>query len=110
MQSQSLDRLIQFQRADLVNTGFGQSEVWGDHGAPHMASKKDLTDGERWRAGEVAAHVTTRFVVRYSPFTLDITPRDRLVCEGVTYNITGKKELAGRRQGFELTCAARADQ
>nr|WP_256370897.1 head-tail adaptor protein [Rhodovulum sp. ES.010] len=78
------------------------------YGAPVWAGKRDIADGERWRAGEVAAHVTTRFTVRSTAFTRNITPADRLVCEGVSYGITGIKEI-GRRQWLEITAGARAD-
>lgn len=56
------------------------------------------------------ASVTTRFVVRWSPFTRDLSPRDRLTCEGFEYNIVGIKEGEGRRQWLEITAAARSDQ
>ena len=105
----NLDRPVQFQRRTLSDGPFGQVEAWADHGTLHMAAKRDMSDGERWRAGEVQAHVTTRFVLRWSPFSRDIDARDRLVCEGVTYEIVGVKEGAGRRQSIELTCAARND-
>lgn len=110
----SMDRRVQFLRAAEVDDGFGVVESWelpaALHGSPVWANKRDLSDGERWRAGEVQAHVSTRFTVRYSPFTAAITPKDRLVCEGVTYEIAGRKEGPGRRQWIELTCAARTDQ
>jgi SPP1 family predicted phage head-tail adaptor len=105
-----LDRVIQFQRATLVDDGLGQAQVWADHGLPHPVEKRDISDGERWRAGEVQAHVTTRFKIRWSPFTADISPRDRLVCEGVVYDIVGIKEIDGRRRWLEMTAAARIDQ
>lgn len=105
-----LDRLVQFRRFTLVDDGFSQVEDWDDHGSPVWAQKEDVSDGERWRASEVQATVTTRFTVRWSPFTADITPKDRLVCEGLEYNITGVKEGRGRRQWLEITAAARADQ
>lgn len=110
MRPGKLDRRVQFRRATMVDDGFGQVEKWQDHGSPQWASKKDVSDGERFRASEVAASITTRFVVRYSAFTRDLTPKDRLVCEGLEYNITGIKEAKGRRQWLELTCAARVDQ
>ena len=109
MDAPRLDRRIQFRRATLTDDGFSQVEVWADHGAPVWASKSDISDGERWRAAEVAASVTTRFVVRWSIFTADLTPRDRLVCEGREYEIVGVKEGAGRRQWLEVTAAARTD-
>ena len=105
-----LDRRVQFRRATMTDDGFtSQVETWADLGGVVWAKKADLSDGERARAGEVAAHVTTRFTVRWSSFTAAITPKDRLVCEGVTYEITGRKEGAGRRQWIEFTCAARVD-
>lgn len=104
----ALDRRVQFQRVILTDDGLSSSEAWADHGQPVWGSKKDVSDGERYRASEVSAQVTTRFQVRYSTFTADITPKDRLVCEGRTYDIVGIKQL-GRRVGFEITAAARID-
>jgi SPP1 family predicted phage head-tail adaptor len=109
MNAGSLDRRVQFRRATLADDGLAQAETWEDHGYAVWAMKTEISDGERWRAGEVAAHVTARFLVRWSSFTADLTPKDRLVCEGREYNIAGIKEGTGRRQWLELTCAARAD-
>lgn len=104
-----LDRRVQFLRATLADDGYTTAaESWGDLGGPVWASKDDISDGERWRAGEVQAHITTRFRVRWSGFTAGITPKDRLVCGGVTYDISGIKEV-GRRDLLEITAAARAD-
>lgn len=105
-----LDRRVQFRRKALVSDGFGYAEQWADHGAPVPASKEDVSDGERWRAGEVSAHVTTRFVVRWSAFAADITPADRVVFEGREFDISGVKEPKGtRRKWIEITAAARND-
>lgn len=103
-----LDRRVQFQRATLTDDGLSKVETWADHGSAVWASKSDIGDGERWRAGEVAAHITTRFRVRWSLFTAGITPKDRLTCEGREYDISGIKEI-GRREALEITAAARAD-
>lgn len=105
-----LDRRVQFRRATLSDDGFGQVETWADHGSPVWASKMDASDAERWRAGEMQASITTRFRVRWSSFTSALTPKDRLVCEGETYDITGIKEVGARRTFLEITAAARADQ
>lgn len=113
-----LDRRIQFRRAELVSDGYGTRLEWNSEepeadnfGAPIWAMKVDISDGERWRAGEVQSHVTTRFVVRFSSFTQTITPRDRLVCHGRVYDIHGIKEPPGaRRQWIEITASARNDQ
>ena len=107
----NLDRLIQFRRAALSDDGFGMVETWADHGSPVWASKRDASDAERWRAGEVQASITTRFTVRYSAFTAGITPKDRLVSEdGREFDISGVKEVGARRTFLEITAAARADQ
>lgn len=107
----NLDRRIQFRRATLTDDGFSQVETWADYGDPVWAEKRDVSDGERWRADEVAASVTSWFNVRFSTFSAGITPKDRLVCEGLEYNIVGAKEPPGtRRQWIEMTCAARIDQ
>jgi SPP1 family predicted phage head-tail adaptor len=106
----NLDRRVQFLRATLADDGLSHVETFGPHGDPVWAHKTELSDGERWRAGEVAAHVTARFVVRWSHFTAGVTPKDRLTCEGRTYDISGVKEREGRRQWLEITAAARADQ
>jgi len=103
-----LDRRVQFTRATLADDGLASSEVWADYGEAVWASKQDLRDSEKWRAGEVAASVTTRFQVRWNSITETVTPKDRLTCDGREYDIVGVKEI-GRREGIELTCAARAD-
>jgi SPP1 family predicted phage head-tail adaptor len=104
-----LDRRVQFRRATLVDEGSGMAEQWADHGSPRWASRTDISDGERWRAGEVQAHVTTRFVIRWSAFSAGLTAKDRLVCEGLEYDISGIKEIGSRRTFLEITAAARAD-
>lgn len=103
-----MDRRVQFRRATMADDGFAASEAWGDYGSAVWAAKADISDGERWRAGAVAASITTRFRVRYSDFSAGITPNDRLACEGREYDITGIKEI-GRREALEITAAARSD-
>jgi len=108
MEAGRLDRRVQFRRAVIGTGPFGQVETWSDLGAPVWASKTDISDGERWRAGAVSAQVTTRFRIRWSLWAAEITPKDRLVCEGRSYEIAGIKEI-GRREGLEMTAAARID-
>lgn len=104
-----LDRRVQFRRAQLVDNGLAKREFFADLGNQVWASKADLSDGERVRAAQVQSTVTTRFVVRWSPFTVTITPKDRLVCDGVEYGISGIKETGARREFLEITAAARSD-
>jgi head-tail adaptor len=95
-------------RATLTDNDLEQLQTWADHGAPVWGSRSDVSDGERWRASEVQAHVSARFVVRWSPFTDAITPKDRLRVDGQTFDISGRK-LVGRNDRIEFTAAARAD-
>lgn len=104
-----MDRRIQFKRLSATDDGFtsgGGSFV--DLGAPVWASRKDVSDSERFGAGEVAASITSRFVVRSSAFTRGIKPSDRFEAGGMTYNIVGIKEI-GRLDRLEITAAARSD-
>lgn len=113
-----LDRRVQFRRASVVSDGLGTRLEWNaanpaadNLGAPVKAHKSDISDGERWRASEVQASVTTRFLVRRGTLTSTITPKDRLVCEGLVFDIHGIKEPAdGRRRWIEITASARNDQ
>lgn len=108
MQAGKLDRRVQFRRAALTDDGFSKVEVWADHGFAVWAARSEISDGERWRAGAVAASATARFQVRWSDFSAEISTKDRLTCEGREYDITGIKEI-DRRVGLEITASARAD-
>lgn len=105
-----LDRLVQFQRATITDDGFSGVETFADHGAAVWAEKTDVSDGERARAGEVSAQITSRFHVRSSAFTRDLTPADRLIYDQRTFNIYGIKELEGRNRLLEITAGARVDK
>lgn len=72
------------------------------------AAKMDVSDGERFRAAQVAATVTTRFRLLWSPQVADVNPKDRIALDGREYDIVGVKEI-GRREGLEVTAAARVD-
>ena len=110
MTASNLDRRVQFRRAVLVDDGFQTVEEWHDHGEPVWAAKRDVSDAERWNAGRVQATITTRFTIRWSEFSADLSPTDRLICEGREYEITGVKETAERRRMLELSCTAEVSQ
>lgn len=107
----TLDRQTRFHRFTMVDDGYGMSEVWAPHGGPVWALRQDVTDGEKWRAAEVQASISTRFLVRSTEFTRDISPLDRIECEGELFNITGTKQAAkyGRHQLIEITAVRRTD-
>lgn len=104
-----LDRRVQFRRATLTDSGLSKTEVFANHGSPVWASKFDVSDSERLRAAEVQANITARFRIRWSTFAAGITAKDRLVCAGVEYDISGIKEI-GFHEFREITASARADR
>lgn len=79
-------------------------EAWQEMGRL-FAAKRDVSDGEKLRAQQLGAVLTTRFTVRWSGLAASITPTDQLLCEGVRFGIVGKKEI-GRREAFEITAQA----
>ncbi len=108
MQAGKLDRRVTIERATMADDGFGQTPTWAEL-ATVWASRRDVSDAERFASGEVSAQITTRFRIRWSSVVAGIDPRDRLICEGRTYDIAAVKEI-GRREGLEITAAARADR
>ena len=109
MRAGEMDRRVQFQRAAILDDGFSETEAFANHGKPMWAKKTDVSDAERLRAGEVQAMLTARFVVRWTAFTSDLTPKDRIQYDGKSFRIFGIKEI-GRREGLEITAGARVDK
>lgn len=106
MEAGKLDRRITIERAvETTDAVGGVVRTWLPIWSNIAAAAIPVSDGERWRAGELAAHVDTRFQVRWG-FGVEVT--DRLVFEGRTFAIEGVKEI-GRRVGQEITAAARAE-
>lgn len=105
-----LTERVQFLRATLVDDGLTKTEVFEDHGPPIWADKEDVSGQEVWAAAQVAASVTTVFRVQFAPFTRDITPGDRLICDGREYDISAIRDVIMRIRLLEITAAARADQ
>lgn len=104
----TLDRRVKIRRATFSTNGFNeQVESWADLGTV-WASVTPISDGERFRAGEMLAAKSSRFVIRYSSKVASVDPRDRLVFDGREYDINGVKEI-GRREALEITATARAE-
>lgn len=103
-----MDRKIVLQRFTETRDAFNEPvKTWATL-ATRSASYEPIRDGERFRASETAADASARFVIRYSATVADLNPKDRLTFNGDTYEIVNVKEI-GRREGIEITAAARAD-
>lgn len=106
-----LDRRITVRRATITqDSGSGENvETWADL-ATVWAQYTPVSDGEKVQAGEVAATLMARFVIRYDSAWSDVDAKDQLVFESRTFDIIGAKEMAGTRRAFiEITASARAD-
>lgn len=104
------NRRLQLQRAVVTIDAFGnESREWATT-ATVWAAKHDLSSSERERMSEVSSEVSVRFTVLHSALTEVLSPRDRLLCGGLTYDIIAKREKSdGFRREIELDGAARDD-
>lgn len=109
MQAGNLDRRITIERLSVGRDALNnQTESWSPLVSGWPASKMEIRDSERVAAAERGAEVTTRFQIRHSSEVEDVDAKDRIVFDGRTYDIVAVKEI-GRREGIEITAAARAD-
>lgn len=108
MAAGNLDRRVRLERATRAANAFNELvETWATL-ATVWAEYEPLRDAERYAAGQVGATATARFRIRYSSTVADLGPLDRLVYDGRTYDIHAVKEI-GRREGLEITAAARTE-
>lgn len=111
MKPEKFDRRIRLERATVTqDPGSGENvSVWATLGPEKIfASYTPVSDGEKVQAGEVGSTLMARFVIRYDSAWAYVNTKDRLVFEDRTFDIWGVKEL-GRREGIEITAAARSD-
>ena len=102
-----LNRRIQLQRmAKTPDGGGGYSIEWQNLGDPIHASRQDVSDAERVLGGVWTGRLVTRFVIRASDFARGIKRSDRLVHEGIAFEIDGIKEVPPGRAFFEITAQA----
>lgn len=103
------NRRIAVFNVAFQNTGAGVRQVDPPALRGHIwAARKDVSDAEKAASGTVQATLAARFTVRSSAMTRAIKPKDRLTCDGKSFDIVGIKEL-GRRDFLEITAEARAD-
>lgn len=100
----ALNRRIQIQRiAQTPDSHGGFESSWSDHGPPIFARRRDMSDAERLVSAGLESKLVTRFVIRASAFARGIRRSDRLVHEGVTFEIDGIKEVPDSRAFLEIT-------
>lgn len=105
-----LDKRIAIWRT--VSRDDGVSTVPGEPAelTQRWAKKTDISDGEKLRAGENAASLASRFLVRSDSVTRALNPgTDTIRWKGKVFEITGVKDAGDREDGIEITTATRTD-
>ena len=103
MRAGKLDRRVTIERAALTTNDFGEVvEAW-QCVATVWAQQRPNRGGERFAAQQTVGGKVLTFHIRYRS---DLTTRDRLIYDGLTYNILDIREI-GRRVVSEIDAAAR---
>lgn len=108
MQAGELDRRITIERYSATTNDLGEEVGSWTPLATVWAAKTDIRDSERFVAQQVNSSITTRFQIRYLTKLADLDAKDRLTHGELVYGIVAVKEI-GRREGIEITAAARSD-
>ena len=105
LNSGSLNRRIQIRR--FVQSGTdglgGQTGEWQDFGSLIFARRRDVSDSERLIAAHWNNVLVTRFIIRATSFGRSIAGYDRVLHEGITFEIDGIKEVPDVRGFLEIT-------
>jgi SPP1 family predicted phage head-tail adaptor len=110
MDAGKLDRRVTLLARVLGKNGYNENvETWPEPGVEVWASYEPVKDAERLRAAEVAASITARFQIRWSPDVAAVDPTWRLTFEDRSHDIVAVKEI-GRREGLEISATARAER
>jgi SPP1 family predicted phage head-tail adaptor len=81
----------------------GVTEAWID-GDEVWAERRDQPGREILAAGQVNAEAGALFFIRWRE---GISPKDRLRCDGLEYDIIAPPREIGRKDGLEITARAR---
>ncbi|MEY8826891.1 head-tail adaptor protein [Sedimentitalea sp. XS_ASV28] len=107
MNASKLDRRITIMRGTMTDDGFGGvlTSYWPI--GTIWAHRVDVKDAEKFQYGGINATLTSRFTVRSSDFSRGIKTTDRLLHDGLDWNVTGLKESAdGRLRFIEISATA----
>lgn len=98
---------IQFAEMRLVEDALQRVEKPFAVGGPVRAQQTDVSDGEKFRAGQNAAWKMSRFVIRLNAFTATLTPSHRLLLGEEDFEILGIKGGEGQRRWLEITAISK---
>lgn len=103
-----LDRRVVIERyTETRNTLNEPVKVWAKF-AEVFANRKDVSDGEKLAAGQLGSSIVARFIIRSSTAARTVSPLDRIIHDGKTWEITGVKQAdLGRNRFVEIKATAR---
>lgn len=101
--------VIDLMRPSSVDDGFQVAPGAGVSLGRCWASRRDISDGEKFKAGEMAADLMARFVVRPTLLTRSVTPKDAILHNGQQLSIVGIKTISEGTL-IEFTTAERSDK
>lgn len=103
----ALDRTVSFERELFTKNGRNERIAAGWAPIVTVRARRDpVSDGERNNGAQVERLVTDRFTTHYSRDLAALDLTQQLVCDGVAYDLVGRKEL-GRREGLEWSAKAK---
>jgi SPP1 family predicted phage head-tail adaptor len=108
MMTGQMDRRLTIQRATSVVNAYNEPVATWATIATVWARRINVSDAERQRSAETTAEIIARFQIRFQSALASLNPKDRVICDGDTFDVWGVKEL-GRREGLEISATARAD-
>ena len=109
MRAGDLDREIDIERYSLTRGPQNQPiEAWTSVGGSRPASWRRASARESLASAQVGATVTDIFEIRWDDDFAEGDPKDRLVYDGKTYDITSIEEI-GRREGLRINATRHAN-
>lgn len=106
----NLDRVITIERFTTITNALNEPvKSWAIFIKYH-AKRTDVSDGERYAAGQIGSSLMARFLIRSSVDSRTVTPLDRIDHDGKIWDIKGVKEAdQGRNRFIEITAATRSE-
>lgn len=106
MRAGRLRHRITIEQATPTQDDFGQEIIAWSTLATVWAEKRDLSGRELFQAQQVSSQVTTQFRIRHRT---DVGGGERIVHDGVTYNIEAPQDPTGREVELLLLCSRTAN-
>ncbi|WP_206456246.1 phage head closure protein [Aurantimonas marina] len=107
MNASDLDRRIAIERFTETRNAFNEIVQSWEPLATVSAKRHDVSDAERFAAGQIGAELRSRFIIRDVGAASTVTPVDRLSHDDNIWNVNGIKQTRdGRDRFLEITATA----